>query len=199
MKLFKYAATALLATAAPASAATLIIDGNGILTGATGVNVGGALFDVEFIDGTCVSLFSGCDQNTDFALNSLGSRPDVAGQALLDQVLIGVFDTNPELVRGCSNTSFCQIDIPTQTGAPGNFFGGFLQNDTGLNSDVAGIVQYSVNRDTGANRPAETFARFTPQVGAIPEPGTWAMMLLGFGVIGALMRRRRQVHGLKIA
>ena len=27
---------------------------------------------------------------------------------------------------------------------------------------------------------------------AVPEPGTWAMMLLGFGVIGAAMRRRRQ-------
>ena len=28
-------------------------------------------------------------------------------------------------------------------------------------------------------------------VGAVPEPGTWAMMLLGFGAIGASMRRRR--------
>ena len=28
--------------------------------------------------------------------------------------------------------------------------------------------------------------------GAVPEPSTWAMMLLGFGAIGAAMRRRRQ-------
>jgi hypothetical protein len=27
---------------------------------------------------------------------------------------------------------------------------------------------------------------------AVPEPGTWAMMLLGFGAIGFSMRRRRQ-------
>jgi hypothetical protein len=27
--------------------------------------------------------------------------------------------------------------------------------------------------------------------GAIPEPGTWAMMLLGFGAVGFAMRRRR--------
>jgi hypothetical protein len=25
----------------------------------------------------------------------------------------------------------------------------------------------------------------------VPEPGTWAMMLIGFGAIGASMRRRR--------
>lgn len=30
---------------------------------------------------------------------------------------------------------------------------------------------------------------FTP--GAVPEPGTWAMMLMGFGGLGYVMRRRR--------
>lgn len=29
--------------------------------------------------------------------------------------------------------------------------------------------------------------------GGVPEPATWAMMLLGFGGMGALLRRRRQV------
>lgn len=30
-----------------------------------------------------------------------------------------------------------------------------------------------------------------PDVGAIPEPGAWAMMILGFGGVGAVLRRRR--------
>ena len=29
-------------------------------------------------------------------------------------------------------------------------------------------------------------------INAVPEPGTWAMMLLGFGGIGLAMRRRRR-------
>jgi hypothetical protein len=31
--------------------------------------------------------------------------------------------------------------------------------------------------------------------GAVPEPGTWALMLLGFGGIGMAMRRRRKERG----
>jgi hypothetical protein len=32
---------------------------------------------------------------------------------------------------------------------------------------------------------------FTPGGGAVPEPSTWAVMLLGFGLTGAMVRRRR--------
>jgi hypothetical protein len=31
----------------------------------------------------------------------------------------------------------------------------------------------------------------TPVGGAVPEPATWAMMILGFGVVGVSMRRRK--------
>mgnify|MGYP001794655335 CR=1 FL=1 len=31
-----------------------------------------------------------------------------------------------------------------------------------------------------------------PPPGAVPEPATWAMMLLGFGMIGTAMRRSRK-------
>jgi hypothetical protein len=34
---------------------------------------------------------------------------------------------------------------------------------------------------------------------AVPEPGTWAMMLLGFGAVGFSMRRRRRVHLMQAA
>ena len=38
-----------------------------------------------------------------------------------------------------------------------------------------------------------------PVGNAVPEPGTWAMMLLGFGAVGFAMRRRRAVPRLKAA
>lgn len=31
----------------------------------------------------------------------------------------------------------------------------------------------------------------TPPQGAVPEPATWALMILGFGVVGTAMRRRK--------
>jgi hypothetical protein len=35
-------------------------------------------------------------------------------------------------------------------------------------------------------------ATLTPSVkGGVPEPATWAMMMIGFGGMGALLRRRR--------
>ena len=33
---------------------------------------------------------------------------------------------------------------------------------------------------------------FAPAVSAIPEPSTWAMMIIGFGAVGVALRRRRK-------
>ena len=48
-----------LACAGSVNAASLVVS-DGQLMGATDVNVGGTLWDVEFLDGSCNSLYAGC-------------------------------------------------------------------------------------------------------------------------------------------
>jgi len=53
---------------------------------------------------------------------------------------------------------------------------------------------YSINFGGTANQTGYdniTFGSATPGGAPVPEPGTWAMMLLGFGGLGVAMRRRR--------
>jgi hypothetical protein len=59
-----------------------------------------------------------------------------------------------------------------------NIFSGQLNN----------ITVTGVSRGLGSYGGNLTFIP-----GAVPEPGTWAMMLIGFGAIGFSMRRRRRV------
>ena len=74
-------------------ATPIVVDGE--LRGATGVEVLGIFYDVEFGDDGGANPFRG---DRDAA--------EAASQALLDQVLLdgplGAFDSQPELVRGCS-------------------------------------------------------------------------------------------------
>jgi hypothetical protein len=42
-----------------------------------------------------------------------------------------------------------------------------------------------------------TFGSATPGNGAVPEPGTWGMMLIGFAGIGFALRRRRHLTKLQ--
>jgi hypothetical protein len=93
--------------AAEAKAAVPNVSG-GRLLGASSVNVGGTLYDVQFVDGTCAALFAGCDEPADFPFTT---SPDAAAaaQALLDQVFLdgaqGLFDTDPTLTEGCLGTT----------------------------------------------------------------------------------------------
>ena len=59
----------LILMASGAQAATLNVLG-GQLMGASGVDVGGSLYDVQFLDGTCIDLYSGCDDVSDFTFQT---------------------------------------------------------------------------------------------------------------------------------
>jgi hypothetical protein len=57
---------------------------------------------------------------------------------------------------------------------------------------LAGVCTAGVGSGTGINFEKQNSVTLVGS--AVPEPGTWAMMLIGFGAIGASMRRRRARH-----
>jgi hypothetical protein len=52
----------------------------------------------------------------------------------------------------------------------------------------------------GGRQPAVPWAVPRPQpAGPVPEPSTWALLILGFGAVGARLRRLRQARSALIA
>lgn len=74
-------------------------------------------------------------------------------------------------------------------GGQGSFFFSF---DAGLGTDVITITDRLNSNATGLSNAAlfKTGGGTPRDVDGVPEPSTWAMMLLGFGALGFGMRRR---------
>ena len=192
---FSPAFLALLFVAAPAAATTLITNGLGQLTGITGLTVNGARYDVSFHGGSCVDAYSGCTGST----FTFGDEQDstAASWAILEAIQSDpVYDGAPWLTSGCTNR-LCIIDVPFAVS------GGIVFNSAAYNGDPTWPVpddvmpdSFYASLDYGGSR---TFAVFSPVVPAVPEPASWAMMLLGFAAIGVAARRRRKPRLAQIA
>ncbi|MBW6527050.1 FxDxF family PEP-CTERM protein [Sphingomonas sp. RHCKR7] len=70
----------------------------------------------------------------------------------------------------------------------GAFEVAFINNVPIVAGELNRLVVNGVSRGNGAYGGQATF---TPVNSAVPEPATWAMMIMGFGVVGYAMRRRR--------
>jgi PEP-CTERM motif len=181
-----FAFTVALANAA--HAAVLQVSG-GELTGATGVNVNGSLYDVRFVEGTCVSLFSGCN-DVGFTFHT-STDAVAASQALLDQVFLdsssGNFGTQPSLTFGCENPGTCNVATPIFLGPFNLIEVGFASN-TDATGDSAFVTRFEATRDTGGSDSALVWAVWTVS-SSVPEPATLA--LFGIALAGLGFGRRK--------
>ena len=129
-------AVGLVLMAGGAQAATLNVVG-GILHGASGVLVDGSLYDVQFLDGTCIDLYAGCVDASGFTFQTPEAAL-LASQALLDQVFLdgpaGNFESSPALTNGCS------VD---PLGGPARCVSGTPFNHSGLPEGNVDLITFS--------------------------------------------------------
>ena len=58
---------------------------------------------------------------------------------------------------------------------------------------TAGPQKLVVNGTSGGNASYAGTIAFTPAAGVVPEPAAWALMIVGFGGTGVMLRRRQKV------
>lgn len=164
------AATASLALAAPAQSA--IIDFSFRLT-ASGFHASAP------VDPVVGDFYFSFDDSADFGPTASGltiANLNIAGAAQLSY-----------------NKPLDRLTVAT-TGSPGSFsvstgidnFGFFVQNASSATRSVSNVSysQQGGSRIWGAQNMSIT---------AVPEPGSWALMISGFGLAGAALRSRRRV------
>lgn len=179
--------------------ATLEVNGEGQLTGATGVNVDGSNWDVVFSDGAWdFSDGTGLPASTK-------AEADLFSQALLDQVLLdstlGLFDSDPETTNGCENLNSCQFHTPYLVDSVNTYFSlAFNQRAGGVQDDfvrdIPGILGLTGDfgdvtaRVLGVWTPSSST---TPLPSAVPVPA--AVWLFGTALVGLIgfSRRRKAV------
>lgn len=181
-------------SSAPGLSATLDVVG-GQLMGASGVDVGGTLYDVQFVDGSCVALFDGCDAASDFTFTTAADAI-AASQALLDVVFIdgvaGLFDTNPNLTNGITGATFAFVSTPYEATLTGvNVYSAANYAPSVGAADAVFFFPISSVTDTTAE-PNAVYADWQKSVADVPLPAGGVLLLSALGGIAALRRRKKR-------
>ncbi len=188
-------------TAVPASAATTITYTDSVPTPSPDVQIFEDFDDKADGDsiGTNAEVFS--DAETGLAARPAGSTGNFG-------VVLGGGVANFTFARPASRFGFLLGSLDTYNGLTVNYANGTSQTFAGSGiTGGAGATTGSgggfvtIRQDAGDPRitgvsfssSQNSFEFDTLGVGGVPEPTTWAMMILGFGVVGGAMRRRKTV------
>lgn len=141
----KYALPFILLTllfSATTSAAVIKLDiRDGQLHGASNIGIDGTLYDVEFFEGTCEDVFSGCTTTSNLLFNSL-ELAKKATQTIIDLLFVdsssGQFGNMPYLTFGCDDSANqCSVDTPYKVEIDNNGFAiAFFASATNFNENV---------------------------------------------------------------
>lgn len=169
---------------------------NGAVTYTTGTvvtsNLGATPGDVLTL-GTATGSFTGAGtytlNNASFIAAFFGAPPPQSG-TVTDNITIGGILTTYTVPYNIVYGSLAAGDSITLGGNT------FVAN--GFNFAINSLTLNSLGPPNAAT-PGLLSANVTSLTAAVPEPATWAMMLLGFGGIGVAMRRRRPRQIAQIA
>jgi hypothetical protein len=114
-----------------------------------------------------------------------------ASQAFKDNGLIVIWTDENEGDTPASNANYSNMEILIGHDTKGNAFTNFLPMNH--NTDLQTYLKLYGLDQSGypANITSSNNLSSLLQSGALPEPGTWAMMILGLGAVGATMRQRK--------
>ena len=183
MKSLKYALAAALATAAlpgTAEAAEIIAGSTTVQTSALDAGANNS-FTIGFSESNLANPFN----------ELLTFTTDVAGMLNL---LVSTVGASAENNVTFSNIFLTGTGLPNPNGVP---LSQVLAdpNDTFVRNMIAvgpGTYTLNIQGTPGTqNGSLSGNVSFTSVAAAVPEPGTWALMLVGFGAVGFSMRRRR--------
>lgn len=182
--------------------ANVVLQTNGpTLTGARGVLVNGVSYDVQFKEGSCSELFSGCDSASDFIFPSFRSVIDAFFALEQDPVFIEFFNQThaPSKVFGCSFDFSCYITTPHFTELPSQIEVGILTiSDNIDNIYGSGFTYLSVAVDLyptqmdSTDNPGQTWAVWSvsPNM-SVPEPTELSLLVVS--LLGLISIHRRYV------
>jgi hypothetical protein len=174
-------------------------DINGQAVGVNGVQVGSSVYNVVFQGGSCASVFTGCDDQSDLTFADAPAAV-TATKALID-VFVVANDFGPpdfmvhfpaSTILGCNDYGECSILTPY---APfdGANLASTIRGEYSISTSFVATEDFIVGDqfDTNGdfNMGLYAWAVWSEQSSSVPEPGT--LGILGIGMLGILYARRK--------
>ncbi len=168
---------------------TVFEDFEGIATGAS-IGTNAFAYDTSSSNGAIPAF--GSTGNYGSVLSG-GSYSVAFSPSDVFSFVLGSLDTYNSLTLQFADTSSLTYDgaeivggLPPANGDQGaSYTNGVVSYDTKGGSKIVG-AQFASSENS--------FEFDNLAISAVPEPATWGMMLLGFGAVGSVVRRRRQAQ-----